>query len=161
MFQPVSFIDAANATAGYVTRFKVRLAPSLDGELDAIQLVKDGKPLPILGEWKSAKNLLSKVRNAAAPLLGGKPAVLENAAVVSLGVGKWLSWKMPDPGGPWGVMTMLPSPGASLISGVVNHQPPVGQLTLLSRDLPFSAVNVGPVPYVFLWLEARMPDDAA
>lgn len=157
-FVPVSFVDASYCTAAYTTRYRARLQPSLDGEMEAIQLMRDGKPSSILGEWKSAKALLSKVRNAAAPFMKGKPAVLESANIISIGVDKALSWKKPDPGGPWAMLTLLPSPGAVLISGTEMHLPPVGQLTLISRDSFFSIVNTGPVPVVFLNVEARMPD---
>lgn len=151
-FAPLNFIDASRMTASYVTKYKVQLK---DGEI----ILRDGgKDLPVLGEWKSAKNVLSTIRSSAAPLLDGKPAFIEGAKLVSLGVNERRDWDDPPKSpGAWLWLSLLPSPAAMLFSGIESHNPPVGQLTAVARNQPFAAINLGRVPAVFLVLDARAP----
>lgn len=152
-FSTIGFIDASQATARYVTQFKARL----DG--DTIMLRQDAKDLPILGEWKSAKNLIAKVSNAAAPFLGGKPAVINMAQIFTLVPNEREDWAYVQLEGVRAYLPLLPSPGAMLFCGIEGCNPPVGQLTAVTaRHLPFSILNLGPVAASWLIVDAALPE---
>jgi hypothetical protein len=151
-FQAISFVDGSRATAGYVSRFRARL----DGR--RIHLRADGKNLPILAEWVTAKTLLTKVANAASVLLGGKPADIVTASIWTLEPGGIEDWGF-DPGEHVrAYLPLLPSPGAMLYIGTEGANPPVGQLTVINRHPPFSAVNLGPVAATWLVADAKLPE---
>ena len=121
-----------------------------------IFLRRDGKDEPILKEWKSAKNLLTKVANAAAPYLGNKPANIIMAKIFTLVPNEREDWNVPRTEGVRAWLNLLPSPGAMLFSGIEGMNPPVGALTVINRRPIFSAVNLGPCAATWLVLDAEL-----
>jgi hypothetical protein len=153
-FQSLCFIDSSSATARFVTQFKARM------QGDTLMLRQHQKDLPILEEWKSAKNLLTKVSNAAAPFLNGKPAVINMAQIFTLVPNEREDWQYIQPEGIRAYLPLLPSPGAMLFCGIEGCNPPVGQLTVIaSPSLPFSILNLGPVAATWLVLDAAFPTE--
>jgi len=69
-FSPIAFIDAATARRPTSRNFGISWS-SLRKALTVWPLRTDGKDEPILKDWKSARALLSKVRNAPAQMLKG------------------------------------------------------------------------------------------
>ncbi len=151
-FQAISFVDGSLATAGYVRQFRAQM------EGRHIHLREDGKDLPVLKEWKSAKGLLTKVANAASVLLGGKTADIVKASVWALEPDGIEDWGFDTGQTVRAYLPLLPSPGAMLFIGTEGANPPVGQLTVIDRRPPFSAINVGPVAAVWLVVDAKIPD---
>lgn len=146
-FTPIAFLDTSFCSAGYVTRYKARLVN------DEISLRRDGKDQSILKEWKSAKNLIARVRNVG----GARPANIINARIVCLPPGETHPWEFPDSPGIRGWLNLIPSPGAALFSGVEAANPPVGQLVIVSQTVPFSCLNLGPVAAVWMVFDAEIP----
>lgn len=151
-FQALCFVDGSSCTARYVTQFKARL----DG--DTIMLRSVAKDLPILGEWKSAKNLLAKISNAAAPFLGGKPALINMAQIFTLVPNEREEWGYINADGVRAYLPLLPSPGAMLFSGIEGCNPPVGMLTAIVSKAPFSMINLGPCAATWLVVDAAVPE---
>lgn len=148
-FQPVCFIEASQATAAYVKQFRARLKD------DKIEWRSGDQDLAILGEWKSAKRLLSKIEQA---LVGIQEcARVTDALIYALAPNTWQDWHTPDHTNVRAWLSLLPSPGAMLFSGLEAHNPPVGQLTVVSRAVPFSVVNLGPCAAVWLVLDVDLP----
>lgn len=153
-FQSLAFVDGSACAARYVTQFKARL------EGDTIMLRSGGKDLPILKEWKSAKNLITKISNAAAPFLDGKPAKINTAYIYTLVPNEREEWGYLQPDGIRAYLPLLPSPNAMLFSGIEGANPPVGMLTVVNRAQPFSALNLGPVAATWMIVDAAIPEPA-
>lgn len=150
-FTSIAFVDASQATAGYVKQFRAR---SQDG---TIFLRRDGKDESILGEWKSAKGLLTKVSNAAAPYLNGKPGKIVMAKVFTLVPNEREEWGKPQQEGVRAWLNLIPSPGAMLFSGIESANPPVGMLTVVNARPIFSAINLGDNAAVWLVVDVELP----
>lgn len=150
-FTQIAFVDASSCTANYVKQFRAR---SRDG---TIFLRRDGKDELILGEWSSAKNLLTKVSNAAAPYLGNKPAKIIMAKIFTLVPNEREEWGKPQQEGVRAWLNLLPSPGAMLFSGIEGFNPAVGWLTVVNSRPIFSAVNLGDNAAVWLVVDVEMP----
>lgn len=117
---------------------------------------------PILKEWKSARALLARIKDAVQPLFPNSSIVLGKAMIVRLKVGGYVDWHV-DEGDYAKVhdrahLCLLPSPGAFLYSGGETAQPAVGMLTYMNNRVPHSALNMGPVPRVHLIVDVRKPD---
>lgn len=158
-FAALTFIDASRATASYIMRYRNSPKDGDDWPLPYIALRSHGRDEPILSEWKTMRTVLSMIRAAGAPLLDGKPALIENAMVFSIKPRERIEWQdPPESPGAWLWLTMVPSPSAMIFSGVEGHLPPVNMLTAVSRQLPFSIVNLAQNSATFLVLDARKPE---
>lgn len=183
-FAPLAFVDTAQATALLVTKYRERFgrdarrekhpnSPHHDTQTIILRGPAEGDDwfadedqvdYPILKEWKSARNLLARIRVALAPLpsFQGKPVVFGKAMIVTLKPGGFVDWHVDE--GEYAAahdrvhLCLLPSPGAWLYSGGEQVNPPVGQLTYMNNRVLHSAVNLGPVPRVHLILDVRKPD---
>lgn len=183
-FLALGFVDTSVCTANLVLKFRDRFgqdarrekAPgSPHHDTDAILLrgPKDPSPAnwfgdiehvdyPILKEWKSAANLLSRIRNAAAPFLKGQQAVLGKAMVVRLKPKGFVDWHVDE--GEYAAVhdrlhiCLIPSPGAWLYSGGEMACPPVGQITWINNRVLHSATNLGDVARVHLIVDVRKPE---
>lgn len=128
---------------------------------DNWQLDVDHIDYPILKDWKSAKAMLTRIRNAVAPLNGGAPAELGKAMVVSLKPGGHVDWHVDE--GEYAEahdrlhVCLVPSPGAWLYAGGEGAVLPVGQLTWVNNRVLHSAVNMGQNARVHLIVDVRKP----
>jgi hypothetical protein len=140
-------------------KFKDRFVGGGDG-YDFLPLRTETRALPILSEWKSAKSLLSRVANAAAPLFGNQTPDLGAADLLRIRAGGVVPWAVREPTG-WLSLALciIPAPGAWLYAGGEAAVLPVGQLTLINRQALNSAVNLSNHPSITLVLDARTPDD--
>ena len=158
---PLEFIDTWAFSAALFARHKDRFTGD---HLAMLPLRSQGGPLPILSEWKSAKALLSKVRNAAAPLLGGKAGVLGEAALVRLAPGGYMEWTCET--SEYALahhrlhLCVVPAPGCCVLSGGESGVLPVGMLTYVNRSVLHSAVNFSDTPCIHLIVDVRAPDDS-
>lgn len=115
----------------------------------------------ILKDWKSARAILARIKDAVQPLFPDRNIVLGKAMIVRLKVGGYVDWHT-DEGEYAKVhdrahLCLLPSPGAWLYSGGEAYQPPVGQLTWFNNRVPHSALNMGPVARTHLICDIRKP----
>jgi len=167
--QPLGFIDTSNFTAMFLVG-KTQKERTQDGIL-RLRDIKDGEAevtdLPILKEWKGAKVLLTRLRNAAAGFFDGRTPELGRA---------WVEILPPQSGTPWladlseyadqHVRTrtcLIPSPGALSFCGGASASLGVGVVNLMDHHLLCSEVNHGEHARVHLIVDVRIPgdDDAA
>lgn len=165
--QPLGFIDTSAFTARFLTG-KTQKERTENGVL-TLRDVKDGDTvatdLAILKEWGSARAILSRLRNAAAPFFDGVTPVLGRA---------WVEILPPGAGTPWEAdfgdyadlhvrtrTCLIPSPGALSHSGQAFATLMVGIVNLIDHKALCSEVNHGEHARVHLVVDVRVPDDAA
>jgi hypothetical protein len=165
VIQPLGFIDTSTFTAMYVVKHKDKL----DGGILRLRDVKeddvDATDLAILKEWKSARALLSRLRNAAAPFFDGVTPDLGRA---------WIEVLPPMSGTPWDIEAgdyaaahhrtrtcLIPSPGAVTYCGLASAVLPVGMVHLVDHQLLCSDVNHGEHARVHLVVDVKIPVDEA
>lgn len=158
------FVDASRMTAMYVVKFAERA----NAGLLPLRDVKDGETeasdLPILKEWKSARALLTQIRNEAAGYFDGHVPTLGKA---------WLEILPPMAGTPWSLEAgdyadthvrtrtcLIPSPAALSFAGPAT--PPqnllVGVVHIVDHRQLCSEVNLGEHTRVHLVVDVRVPD---
>lgn len=156
----IGFLDASVFTANLILRHKAKLQ-EVDPGISLLPLRTEDGDLPIMAEWGSAKALLSKVRAAAAPILGGKPGILARASVVQLGVGACVPWAADDDDYAQTVhrllLCLIPSPGCWVYSGSEGTIPSVGMLTLVNHEVLHSVINTGQNPCTQLIVDVLKP----
>jgi hypothetical protein len=160
-FQQIGFLETAQATARWAIKYHQQ---AVDGVLRLRWEDDDGEvaDLPILQEWRSAKGLLSRIRNGAAQVFQGAPASLGRA---------WIEVLPPLSGTPWGCdggdyadahlrtrVCLIPSPGAVSLAGGASAALPVGWLHAYDPRLLASEVNFGEHARVHLVVDVRRPD---
>lgn len=182
-FVSVGFIDASMMTATLLTRHKALFeadtrrqehlasphhdtqsillrgpkSPSAENWLEDVPQVD----LPALSEWKTAKALLARIKNAVAPLNDNKPGILGKAMIVSLKPNGFVDWHVDE--GSYAEthhrlhLCLVPSPGAWLYSGGEAFSPPVGLLTGVNNRVLHSALNTGPTARIHLIVDVRKP----
>ena len=182
-FRPLAFLDTQYVTATLVSKYRdawgreiqrQTAAGSPHHDTQAIFLRGPQNPTvenwfedipqvdyPILKDWKSARAILARIKDAIQPLFPDRPIILGKAMVVRLKVGGFVDWHV-DEGEYAKVhdrahLCLLPSPGAWLYSGGEVAQPPVGQLTYFNNRVPHSALNMGPVARTHLIVDVRKP----
>lgn len=183
-FRPLAFLDTSTFTATLVNKYRDEwgkntqrqaFAGSPHRDTNSILLRGPQNPTvenwfedipqvdyPILKDWKSARALLARIKDAVQPILGETKAVLGKVMVVRLKVGGHVDWHVDQ--GEYAAkhdrthLCLLPSPGAWLYSGGEQYQPPVGQLTWFNNAVVHSALNMGPVARVHLICDIRKPD---
>ncbi len=144
--------------------FRLRYADQLvdDGPVLSLHLRDDDRgDLPILtGERKfgSAVNLLTRLKSAAAPFLGGKPADIMRAYVERLMPGAhtpWLQELEPD----WLTLhiALATNPEAWLYCGGAAANLGVGIVNFVNTQASFSALNFGSSPRDHLVVHVRRP----
>lgn len=182
-FRALAFLDTSYVTATLVNRHKDAWAadtqrqdmagsPHHDTQTILLRGPKDPSPAnwfsdipqvdyPILKEWKSARALLARIKDAVQPLLGDDKAVLGKVMIVRLKSPGWVDWHVDE--GEYAArhdrthLCLIPSPGAFLYSGGEQAQPPVGQLTWVNNIVPHAALNMGPFARVHLICDVRKP----
>ena len=183
-FRPLAFIDTSHFTAALVHKYKdawgwdehrQKFEGSPHHDTQAILLRGPKDPTvenwfqdipqidyPVLKEWKSARAMLARIKDALQPIVGKAPVTFGKIMVVRLKVGGFVDWHIDE--GAYAEkhdrahLCLLPSPGAWLYSGGEVAQPPVGMLTYMNNRALHSALNTGPVPRVHLILDVRKPD---
>ena len=181
---PIAFVDVSMLSAGLCLKYRTRFAddkrrqqfpnsPHHDTETIVLRGPKDATPAawfedgemvdyPIMKEWKAARIILKKIREGAAPLLGGKVAVLGKAMVVSLKAGGHVDWHVDE--GEYAEAylrthtCLVPSPAAWLYSGGEAQAINVGWLHFFNNRVKHSAINMGAVARVHLIVDVRRPD---
>lgn len=162
-FTQIGFLDTANFTATYITRHRDKVE---NGVL-ALRVLQgeDVVDAAILKEWKSAKALLSRLRNAAAPFFAGQTPDLGKA---------WLEVLPPRSGTPWGSADeayggahartrtcLIPSPGGVSFADGASATLQVGWLHAHDPRALASEVNFDPVhARVHLIVDIRRPEPA-
>ncbi len=182
---PLAFLDTSQFTATLVNKYRdqfgkdprrEKTAGSPHHDTQSILLRGPAKPTaqnwfedieqvdyPILKEWKSARNLLSRIKNAAAPFLKGQPAVLGKVMIVQLKPHGVVDWHVDE--GEYAAahyrthLCLIPSPGAFVYSGPEMANLPVGQLTFFENRVLHCATNFGDFARTHLIVDVRRPED--
>jgi len=161
MIQPIGFLDTSSFTAGFVHKYRERMA---EGVLYLRQLKEgdeEASDLPIVKEWRAARALLSRLRTGAAPYLKGEAAILGKA---------WIETLPPESVKPWNRedddyvrshfrtrTTLIPAPGAWSHSGGVSLCLAVGSVNLTDPTLFSSEVNFGDYARTHLVVDIQRP----
>lgn len=162
--RPVGFLDLSNMTSTFVRTYRERLKD--DSNYPGAQTLllrsatSDGS---ILKDWKTARAVLMRLKNEAAPFLGGKPAVLGKAMVVSLKPSSWTDWEFSDDEYSLAHIRlhicMVPSPLAFVYSGGAGLNLPVGQVFAVDQQALHSEINLGPCARVHIVVDIRKPEE--
>lgn len=183
-FRALAFLDTANFTATLVNKYRDEWgkntqrqsfpgSPHHDTQVILLRGPQNPSPenwladvpqvdYPILKDWKSARALLVRIKDAVQPLFPKSKIVLGKAMVVRLKIGGHVDWHIDE--GAYAELhdrahlCLLPSPGAFLYSGGEQAQPQVGVLTWVNNRVPHSALNMGPVTRSHLIVDVRKPD---
>jgi hypothetical protein len=109
-------------------------------------------------KFGSAKTLLARLKNAAAPFLGGKPAELADIWIESLLPGGKTPWSQVDDPELLRLYIALASPpGAWFYCGGEAAQLGIGVVNWVNIALPHSVLNLGNAPRVCLVANVRRP----
>lgn len=180
--RPLGFLDASVMTANLLLRYqrhyaddtRRQMAPGSahhDTEMILLRGPREPEPAnwqqdvphvdqPLLGDWKSAKALLVRLKNLL--VQDGRPAVLGKAMIVRLKPGGVVDWHRDE--GAYAEahlrvhLCLVPSPGALLYCGGEAANLPVGQLTLVNVQALHSAINLGSVARTHLIVDLRRPE---
>ena len=158
----IGFLDVSTFTARFITTYRERLKDDANYPgAQTIMLRSASSDAAILKEWKSGRAVLQHLRNAAAPFLGGKPAVLGKCMVVSLKPGSHTDWQRSDDEYTQEHFRlhigMVPSPLAMVYSGGEGLNIMVGQVVAVDQQQLHSEINIGSVARVNLVCDVRRP----
>jgi len=149
MIQPIGYIDASAFTAYYLIKYKaVSILRTEDGDA------------AVLKEWKSARALLTRIKNRAAELRGS-PVHLGKA---------WIETLDPHSGNAWATdpvdyaaefmrlrIALITAPGCWSFCGAASAQLQVGQVNAFDNRLLSSEVNFSEHPRVHLIVDIDRP----
>ena len=150
---------------------RVKYAKSVDNGILSLRDFKDDEAeaeatdLAVLREWKSARAVLSRIRNAAAPFFEGQTPLLGRA---------WIEVVPPLAGTPWGMEAddyaeahrrtrtcLIGGPGAMSYSGPAAANLLPGMVNLVDHRMLCSETNTGDFPRVHLIVDIKVPVDDA
>lgn len=147
---PIGFIDTSAFTAYYIVKYKA---------FDVLR--SDDGDSPLLKEWKSARALLTRIKNKATEI---------RRAPVALGRA-WIEVLGPQSGTPWSVddtaytdrfmrlrIALIQPPGCWSFSGAASAQLAVGQVNAIENRALCSEVNLGDHARVHLIVDIDRPD---
>lgn len=149
MIQPVGYIDVSTFTAYYLLKYKTF----------TVLRTEDGDS-PLLKEWKSARALLTRIKNHTAGVRGA-PVHLGRASIEVLD---------PKTGTPWTFdevdyadrfmrlrIPLIAPPGCWTFSGLASAQLGVGHVNVVENRLLCSEVNHSDHPRVHLIVDIDRP----
>ena len=159
----IGFLDVSACTATFVRLYREKLKPDASYEGAETLLLRGAESdSPLLKEWASARKLLARLKNEAAPFLNGKPAVLGKAMIVSLKPGAFTPWRYDDSDYAQDhlrlYINLIPTPQAYIYSGGETANPPVGSVTFFNTQVLHSEINLGPCNRVSLIVDVKRPD---
>ena len=160
--RPIGWMDSAKLTANFILRYADQL--SSDGPVLKLHLRDDDRgDLPILtGDRKfgSAVNFLQRLKQTAAPFLGGKPADLGSV---------WIERLMPNGHTPWSQedepelirlhIALTTNPHAFLYCGGEGVNLGIGVVNYVNAQALTSAANFGTAPRDHLVVNVRRPSE--
>lgn len=165
MIRPLQFLDTATFTAYFLLKHKAKMD---NGILPLRDLQDDDEApsdMPVLAEWKSAKALLTKLRNGAAAYFEDKVPELGRS---------WIETLPPESGTPWTRETgdyadehirlricLIPAPDAFTFSGQASAILGVGVVNMVDHKQLCSEVNLGGYARTHLVVDVRKPDEEA
>ena len=159
----IGFLDVSACTATFVRLYREKLKPDASYEGAETLLLRGAESdSPLLKEWASARKLLARLKNEAAPFLNGKPAILGKVLIVSLKPGAFTPWQIDD--SEYGqdhlrlYINLIPSPMAFLYSGGEMSNPAVGSVTYFNTSVLHSEINLGPCARVSMVIDVKRPD---
>ena len=154
---PLGFLDVSTFAASYVLKYRSR------GNLI---MLRDGddefKNTAVLTEWKQARALLTRIRNAAAAFVGGDPPDLGRVFLDTLTPGASAPWAIDD--GDYRRahhqirICIIPSPGAWVYCGGEAAVLPWGQVTAVNVAALTTDVNFGPTARTNLIVDVARPE---
>jgi hypothetical protein len=158
--QPLVFVETDAFQATFTAKYRSLLSADLNG-MDTLTLRTEAEDMPVLKEWKSARTLLSKIRNGAAAFLDG--------VVPELGYVELRRLK-PHTATPWTIegredihrihLCIVPSPAAYVYCGGQMAILPVGMINLVNHRALCSEANFGDFPRTHLVVDLKVPTDA-
>lgn len=162
MIQGIGFLDVSECAATWVRVYKQKMKDEGDGRQTMI-LRGAESDAPVLKEWASARKLLQRMKNEAAPYLGGKAAVLGKASVLVMKPQAFTQWRVDDdPYTAAHIRTMtclVPSPLALIYSGGAAANLAVGTVTVVGQHMLHSMVNLGVNAACYLIVDLCRPDE--
>ena len=163
MIRPIGFIDLFAFTVSYGAKYKQHLR---DGVLelrgadvdDVLQPIVDR---PILEEWKTAKNLLSRYRSHARNVFRNTTLELGKAWIEVLPGGQAVPWQQfEDDYAQDHIRTrtcMVPAPDAYTYSGLHREIIGVGVVNIVEHRILHSETNFSAFPRVHLIVDVERP----
>lgn len=132
------------------------------GDVRSLPLMDDeGEPLAILKRWKAVTPFVTRLRNAAAPLLGNRPAELGRVWIEALQPHGHTPWTEDAQGEFLHVRLCLSTPlNSFLYCGGESTVLLVGSLAYLNTAALHSWVNLGDWPAIHLCADVRRPEPA-
>lgn len=162
----IGFLDLSAFTATFVRTYRERMKDDANyegGGAQTLLLRSATTDASFLKEWKTARAVLNKLRNEAAPFLGGKPATLGKAMIVSLKPGSFTQWQWSDDEYSQAHfrlhVCMIPSPMAYVFAGGEAGNLIVGNVTYVNTQSLHSEINLGPCARVHLVVDVRKPEE--
>lgn len=149
---PLGFLDVSAFAATYVQKYRSRPHP-------LILRSSEGENQSLLTEWKSARALLTRVKNAAATFNGGQPPDLGFVRVNMLAPGACKPWEADESEYRREFhelrVCIIPSPGAWTYCGGEARNIPWGEVVAVNRAALSSEVNFGPISRTHLVIDIR------
>jgi hypothetical protein len=150
----IGFLDVSTFTAMYLVKHKDR---AVDGFLP----LRAKDDLPILREWKSARALLTRIRNQAA-VLRGSAVEFGPVGVETLAPQSGLPWRIEDEDHTALYarlrVALVTAPNSWVFSGMSNAHLPVGVVHLVENRTLCSQLNLSDTPTVHLVIDIKRPD---
>ena len=164
MIRPLLFVDASRFTAHFIVKYAAQQQNGILALRDVADDV-DVADLPILKEWKSARTLLLKIRNQAAPFLSGKVPELGKV---------WIETLPPESATPWTHeigdyadehhrlrICLIPGVDCYSFCGEARVILNVGIVNLIDHKKMCSEANMGQFARTHLIVDIRKPDEDA
>jgi hypothetical protein len=151
---PLGFLDVSAFAATYVQKYRSREHPlvlrTVDGNTD------------LYTEWKSARALLTRIKNAAAPFTDGEPPELGNVTIETLAPGDYQPWHADESDYRREFhelrVCIIPSPGGWTYCAGEAMVLPWGQVVAVNRAAASCEVNFGPTSRTHLIVDIRRVD---
>ena len=156
------FLDTSTFTAMFVVKYRDRMQDGILKLRDVAEGEDNAEDLPILREWRAARNLLSRFKTAAMPFLNGEPAELGKV---------WIETLPGMCGTPWTIeeddyaqahlrtrIALLVAPNAFSHSGGYRELLGVGVVNLVDHRTLCSEINLSTHPRTHLIIDVKAPE---
>lgn len=149
MITPVGYIDVSTFTAYYLLKYK------------HVTVLREEDDAAILKEWKSARALLTRIKNQAAEIRNS-PVILGRVSIETLDAKTGTQWATDEAAYSDLFMRLriplIAPPGCWTFSGLASAQLAVGQINVIENRLLYSEVNHSEHPRTHLIVDITRPN---
>ena len=154
----LGFTDVSTFAASYVLKYRTR---------GTVLMLRDGEDgeianTPLLTEWKQARAILTRIKNAAAAFVGGKPPELGRVFLDTMTPGSSTPWQVDESEYRRSYhqvrVCIIPSPGSMLYCGGESYNLLWGMVTAVNVAALSSEVNFGPTARTHLIVDVKRPE---